>query len=183
MNEFGTDRGLLRELRINRLEWLALGLPDDLVLEADGLLNATTKQLETISEYLIEHEESGLFEFVGELISVKRVPADTGVSYGHLFTTSKETNLGLVALGFSDGIPRSATNKLSVQIGDRIYPAIGRIAMDQLIVDLQDADLRPGSEVVIFNSARSLSVLASISSFSEIEILGRIAKRVSRRWA
>ena len=47
------------------------------------------------------------------LVLVKRVPAGTGVSYGHRYTTTRETTLGLVPLGYADGIPRAATGAVT----------------------------------------------------------------------
>ncbi len=122
-------------------------------------------------------------DLVGELIAVKSVPAGTGVSYGYLSQTNQETNLGLVAIGFSDGIPRSATNKFSVDIDEQTFPAIGRVAMDQCVIDLGEASPTPGSEVSFFSQNYPLSAWAKDSGFTALEILGRITARVSRTWS
>ena len=122
-------------------------------------------------------------DLVGELISVKQVPAGTGVSYGFLSHTTEHTNLGLVAIGFSDGIPRSATNSVSLGINGKIYPGIGRIAMDQCVVNLrQDAPI-PGSEVSFFTKDFGLTEWSRVSGFTPLEILGRITDRVTRTWS
>ncbi len=70
------------------------------------------------------------------LALVKRVPAGTGVSYGHQYTTEQETVLGLVPMGYADGIPRSGTNVGPLQVGDQRATVSGRVCMDQLVVDL-----------------------------------------------
>ena len=84
------------------------------------------------------------------LVLVKRVPAGTGVSYGHRYTTSRETTLGLVPLGYADGIPRSATGRPFVFARGRRWPIAGTVCMDQLIVDFGDEPVTEGEEVVLF---------------------------------
>lgn len=90
---------------------------------------------------------------VGEIIAVKRVPADSGVSYGYTYRTPHDTTLALVALGFADGIPRVVTNKAPVRIGDFTGRVTGRIAMDQFVVDLDGREAHPGDPVVLFGDA------------------------------
>ena len=84
------------------------------------------------------------------LVLVKRVPAGTGVSYGHLYTTSRETTLGLVPLGYADGIPRTATGKPLVFARGRRWPIAGTVCMDQLVIDFGDEPVTEGEEVVLF---------------------------------
>lgn len=73
---------------------------------------------------------------VGSLTSVKRVPAGQGVSYGHQYVTSRETVLGLVPLGYADGIPRNGSNVGPLLVGGTRGTVAGRVCMDQLVVDL-----------------------------------------------
>jgi alanine racemase len=84
------------------------------------------------------------------LVLVKRVPAGTGVSYGHRYTTTRETTLGLVPLGYADGIPRSATGRPLVAARGRRWPIAGTVCMDQLVVDFGDEPVAEGDEVVLF---------------------------------
>jgi alanine racemase len=84
------------------------------------------------------------------LALVKRVPAGTGVSYGHRYVTSRETTLGLVPLGYADGIPRSATGQPLVAARGRRWRIAGTVCMDQLIVDFGDEPVAEGDEVVLF---------------------------------
>jgi alanine racemase len=122
-------------------------------------------------------------DLVGELVSIKSVPAGTGVSYGYLSTTADPTRLGLVGIGFSDGLPRSATNQFSVEVNGFRCPGLGRIAMDQCVIDLADREFKAGSEVSFFNQHFSLADWASVSGFTQLEILGRITARVTRTWS
>ena len=84
------------------------------------------------------------------LALVKRVPAGTGVSYGHRYTTSRETTLGLVPLGYADGIPRSATGLPLVAARGRRWRIAGTVCMDQLLIDFGDEPVTEGDEVVLF---------------------------------
>src|ERR1700727_2759703 len=84
------------------------------------------------------------------LALVKRVPAGTGVSYGHRYTTTRETTLGLGPLGYADGIPRAATGLPLVAAHGRRWPIAGTVCMDQLVVDFGDEPVREGEEVVLF---------------------------------
>jgi alanine racemase len=84
------------------------------------------------------------------LAQVKRVPAGTGVSYGHRHVTAAETTLGLVPLGYADGVPRSATGHPLVQARGRRWRIAGTVCMDQFVVDFGDEPVSPGDEVVLF---------------------------------
>jgi alanine racemase len=84
------------------------------------------------------------------LALVKRVPAGTGVSYGHRYITTQETTLGLVPLGYADGIPRGARGLPLVFARGRRWPIAGTVCMDQLVVDFGDEPVAEGDEVVLF---------------------------------
>ena len=78
------------------------------------------------------------------LVLVKRVPAGTGVSYGHRYVTPRETTLGLVPLGYADGVPRAATG-LPLRVRARpAWPIAGTVCMDQLVVDFGDEPVADG---------------------------------------
>ncbi|HEY8532505.1 MAG TPA: alanine racemase [Micromonospora sp.] len=85
----------------------------------------------------------------------KRVPAGTGVSYGHTYYTERETTLAVVPVGYADGIPRHASNVAPVQIGGRIRRIAGRVCMDQVVIDCGDDPVAPGDVVVFFGSGRN----------------------------
>lgn len=155
----------------------------DAVMTNDGLLGLYGSELLLLEKVLGIETGVPAVCLVGELVSVKLVPEDTGISYGYLTRTTKPTNLGLVALGFSDGIPRSATNKLTVTIQGEVFPNVGRIAMDQLIVDLGTKTPSIGSEVRIFTEHQSLLEISKQTGFAALEIIGRIPKRVTRTWS
>jgi alanine racemase len=86
----------------------------------------------------------------GRLVQTKRVPAGTGVSYGYLHETDRETTLGLLPLGYNEGVPRNATNTAQVLIRGRRYTIAGRVCMNQTIFDLGDEPAAAGDEVILF---------------------------------
>jgi alanine racemase len=86
----------------------------------------------------------------GAVALTKQVPAGSGVSYGHRYTTTRDTHLALVPLGYADGVPRHATNTAEVWVGGRRRRISGTVCMDQFMVDVEDDAVRDGDEVVLF---------------------------------
>ena len=84
------------------------------------------------------------------LVLVKNVPAGQGVSYMHQYVTQRPTRLGLVPLGYADGIPRNATNVGPVRVGNSRHTVSGVVCMDQFVVDLGGDAVPAGDEVVLF---------------------------------
>ena len=84
------------------------------------------------------------------LAQVKRVPAGSGVSYGAQYVTTRETTIGIVPLGYADGIPRTAIGQRLVFARGRRWPVAGRVCMDQLMIDFGDEPVAAGDEVIIF---------------------------------
>lgn len=114
----------------------------------------------------------------------KRVPEGVGVSYGHLYTTTEETTLGLVPLGYADGIFRSATGRVEVMAGGTRRPVVGRICMDQFMIDVGGAPLADGDEVVLFGPGTdgepTCQEWADILGTITHEIVTRLGARVPR---
>jgi len=84
------------------------------------------------------------------LAMVKRVPPGTGVSYGLHYVTKRETTLGLVPLGYADGIRRAARGHLLAGFRGRRFPIAGTVCMDQFVVDFGDEPVAAGDEVTLF---------------------------------
>jgi alanine racemase len=119
-----------------------------------------------------------------EVAAVRRIAPGAGVSYDHVWRADAATTLALVPVGYADGIPRAASNRASVLLGGKRRPVRGRIAMDQLLVDVGDDEVRVGDEVVVFGdpatgapSADEWGVWADTIGY---EIVTRIGPRVTR---
>jgi alanine racemase len=87
-----------------------------------------------------------------QVAMIKRVPAGEGVSYGHVWHTDRETTLALVPAGYADGVPRLLTGQLDVWLAGRRRPVVGRVCMDQVMVDCGDDPIVEGAEVVFFST-------------------------------
>jgi len=84
------------------------------------------------------------------LAQVKCVPGGTGVSYGHRHVTQREATLGLVPLGYADGVPRGASGVVRVHARGRSWPVTGTVCMDQFVIDFGDEQVAAGEDVVLF---------------------------------
>lgn len=122
------------------------------------------------------------------LVQVRRVRAGTPVGYGHAHRTSRTTYLGLVPLGYADGLPRVASGRAEVLVGGVRRPLVGRISMDQAVVDL-GADgvpgVGPGAPVTVFGPGGAgeptVAEWAAWSGTIEHELVTGIGARVPRR--
>ena len=117
---------------------------------------------------------------------VKRVQADSGVSYGHTYVTSRETTLALIPVGYGDGIPRHASGRGPVLLSGQRYVVAGRVCMDQLVIDIGDAPAAAGDAVVLFGrpdegepTAHDWAQAADTIGY---EIVTRLGSRVPRTY-
>jgi alanine racemase len=117
--------------------------------------------------------------------NLKRVPAGQGVSYGFDYRTSSPTRLALVSFGYADGLPRQASGFEVLLNGTRV-PIVGRIAMDQFVLDIGNLTCELGDEVVIFGDAArgepTASELAVQAGTINYDIVTRMGQRPGRRY-
>jgi alanine racemase len=114
----------------------------------------------------------------------KRVPEGQGVSYGLRYRTEGPSTLVLVPMGYGDGIPRNASGA-QVAIGGKRYDVVGRVAMDQFVVDLRTAESPDlvGEEVILFGAGEDVPGAADWAAAAgtiNYEIVTRISPRVPR---
>jgi alanine racemase len=116
----------------------------------------------------------------------KRVPAGVGVSYGHTYFPATETTLALVPVGYADGIPRAGGNKAPVLAGGAQRPIAGRVCMDQFVLDVGDAAVAPGDEVVLWGPGEggepTAQQWADAIDTIHYELVTRIGGRFTRRY-
>lgn len=122
--------------------------------------------------------------FAARLAGVKPVPAGRGVSYGQTWHAPAATVLGLVPAGYADGVPRALSNTGSVGVAGLRCPIVGRVCMDQLVVDLgPDTAAAPGDEAVLLGDgvdgpgAQEQAEAAGTISW---EVVTRIPARLGR---
>ncbi|MEU6802534.1 alanine racemase [Streptomyces neyagawaensis] len=118
------------------------------------------------------------------LALVKHVPGGHGVSYGHHYVTPGATTLGLVPVGYADGVPRHASGTGPVLVGGKWRTVAGRVAMDQFVVDLGGDEPAVGDEVVLFGAGDdgepTAEDWAKAAGTIAYEIVTRIGTRVPR---
>jgi alanine racemase len=121
---------------------------------------------------------------VGEVVSVKSAPLGSGVSYGYSYRTTDDTTLSLVGLGYADGIPRLASNRATVWVGGGTHSLVGRVAMDQFVVETGPAQVEVGDEVIVFGDPAlghpSALEWAEQTGRSALELTAGIGPRVRR---
>ena len=139
-----------------------------------------------------EHRSSASLDLIpamslhSRVNAVRRVAAGTGVSYGYTWRAERETTLVLVPVGYADGVPRAASGAGTVSIHGVRHPVRGRIAMDQFVVEVGDAMVAVGDEVVLFGDPRqglpSADDWALAAGTINYEIVTRIGPRVERSY-
>lgn len=128
---------------------------------------------------------------VGRLMAVRRLPAGHAVGYGATFRTARESRVGIVPIGYADGYRRGFSNRAVMSLEpargqpSRTVPVIGRVSMDQTMLDLTDAgDVRAGDRVVIIDSDpaadNSVEALAMKIGAIPYELTCGIGARVQR---
>lgn len=117
------------------------------------------------------------------VLAVKEVPAGHGASYGLTFRTQTPTRFALIAGGYADGLPRAASGRAQVSVRGTRYPVVGRIAMDQLILDVGDGPVEEGDDAIVLGDGTtgpSAEEWAAWAGTINYEIVTRVGARVDR---
>ena len=116
----------------------------------------------------------------------KRVPAGSGVSYGHAYVTQRETTLALVPVGYADGVPRAAGNTAPVLAAGAQRTIAGRVCMDQFVLDVGDSAVQPGDEAVLWGPGDrgepTAQQWADALDTIHYELVTRVGGRFARRY-
>ena len=124
-----------------------------------------------------------VMRLVSTVINLKDIPAGHGSSYVLTFTAATDTRFALVPGGYGDGLPRAASNRAEVAIRGRRYPVVGRIAMDQMIIDIGagNNEVAIGDEAVIFGpGGPSAAEWGTWANTINYEIVTQLSARVDR---
>lgn len=112
---------------------------------------------------------------------VKQVPAGTEVGYGGTFVTQRATTIATIPVGFADGYSRRLSNRGQVKIRGKMAPIIGRVCMDQFMVDVTDIEgVTRGDTVTLLDDKLSILWMAELLDANVDEIVCGISKRVPR---
>ena len=111
---------------------------------------------------------------------IKTIHAGDTVSYGRIFRADSDVDVATIPIGYADGYKRALSGKAKVFWGDTELKQIGRVCMDQIMVDVTKADVSVGDEVVLMDGRFSADDMADIAGTISYEILTDITKRVPR---
>ena len=112
---------------------------------------------------------------------IRRIPAGDAVGYGRRFIAGRDTTVGVIGIGYADGLDRHLGNgKGRVWVNGQQVPIIGSICMDMCMIDLTDVDAREQDEVIIFGRELPIGKLAETLDTIPYEILTGISPRVKR---
>ncbi len=133
----------------------------------------------------VTHGLEPAMRVVSRATQLRQVPAGTGVSYNHAYVTDRPTTLVLVPVGYGDGVPRGLSHGGEVVIGGARHPIVGAISMDQLVVDVGDAAVALGDEVVLLGTPADgepdAQEWADVTGTIAHEILTGLGGRMARR--
>ena len=119
------------------------------------------------------------------ILCIRNMPSGTPISYGRTFTTKRPSTIGVIALGYADGYPRSFSNNSEVLVKGKRAPVVGRVCMDLTMIDLTDVGgAEESDEVVILGrqgnesiTADELALKANTISYEILTTLGSRSKR------
>lgn len=115
-----------------------------------------------------------------QLIAVREHQTGDPVGYGGTWESTRDTRLGVVAMGYGDGYPRAAPSGTPVLVNGREVPIVGRVAMDMICVDLgPDAQEKAGDEVVLWGDGLPVERIAEVTKVSAYELITRLTSRVT----
>lgn len=122
----------------------------------------------------------------GRLSLVKEVEPGAGVSYGHAWVAPAATTVGLVPVGYADGIPRAASPGAEAWVAGRRRPVRGKVCMDQLVIDLHGERLEAGTTYVLFGTGAdgepTAQDWAEAVGTINYEIVTGVGGRLARRY-
>lgn len=122
-----------------------------------------------------------------KIVNIKRVPTSTGVSYNHTYKTKKPSVIGTVPIGYADGFSRSLSNNFYVVVKGKKCLQLGRICMDQFMIDLSNVENpQIGDEVIIYgdghDGALSIDDVARMRSTISYEVASTLSFRLPRKY-
>ncbi|MUU31600.1 alanine racemase [Helicobacter pylori] len=118
------------------------------------------------------------------IVQIKRVKKGEFIGYGEHFYTNEETLVGVLALGYADGLVRALGNRIQVAINNQLAPLIGKVCMDQCFVKLNNIEAKEGDEVILFGDksakANDASEIATLLNTIPYETISTLSKRLER---
>ncbi len=119
-----------------------------------------------------------------QIVQIRSVKKGEFIGYGEHFYTNEETLVGVLALGYADGLTRALGNRIQVAINNQLAPLIGKVCMDQCFVKLNNIQAKEGDEVILFGDksakANDASEIAALLNTIPYETISTLSKRLER---
>ncbi len=119
-----------------------------------------------------------------QIVQIRSVKKGEFIGYGEHFYTNEETLVGVLALGYADGLMRTLGNRIQVAINNQLAPLIGKVCMDQCFVKLNNIQAKEGDEVILFGDkstkANDASEIAALLNTIPYETISTLSKRLER---
>ncbi|MGL2549584.1 alanine racemase [Helicobacter pylori] len=119
-----------------------------------------------------------------QIVQIRSVKKGEFIGYGEHFYTNEETLVGVLALGYADGLARALGNRIQVVINNQLAPLIGKVCMDQCFVKLNNIEAKEGDEVILFGDkstkANDASEIAALLNTIPYETISTLSKRLER---
>ncbi|UOR41210.1 alanine racemase [Helicobacter pylori] len=119
-----------------------------------------------------------------QIVQIRSVKKGEFIGYGEHFYTNEETLVGVLALGYADGLMRALGNHIQVAINNQLAPLIGKVCMDQCFVKLNNIQAKEGDEVILFGDksakANDASEIAALLNTIPYETISTLSKRLER---
>ncbi|GAA8229323.1 alanine racemase [Helicobacter pylori] len=119
-----------------------------------------------------------------QIVQIRSVKKGEFIGYGEHFYTNEETLVGVLALGYADGLMRALGNRIQVAINNQLAPLIGKVCMDQCFIKLNNIQAKEGDEVILFGDkstkANGASEIAALLNTIPYETISTLSKRLER---
>ncbi len=161
------------------------------ILNTSGIVNFSDYQFDMVrigigmvgisANSEIKKQLKSAVTFKTVISQISEIKEGDSVGYNRKFKTENNTNIATIPVGYADGIPRLIGNNVGfVGIRNNLFPIVGNVCMDMMMIDLGDFMVKEGEEVIIFNSNPSLEEFADYCKTISYEVLTSISRRVKR---
>ena len=161
------------------------------ILNTSGIVHYSDYQFDMVrigigmvgisSSEKIKKQLQGAVSFKTVISQISTVNAGESIGYNRNYRTKNSTQIATIPVGYADGIPRLIGNEVGkVGIAKKLFPIVGNVCMDMMMINIGDAAAKEGDEVIIFNSNPTLEEFSNYCKTIPYEVLTSISRRVKR---
>ncbi len=130
----------------------------------------------------LQEKLSPVMSLKSTIVAIQQVKKGKSVSYGATWTAKQDSQIGIVPIGYADGVPTQLSNKGTVQLGENSVSIVGRVCMDYTMIDVTNCAAPLGQEVEFFGKKQTATQVAAKASTIGYDVLTRISERVPRQF-